>query len=214
MIAILLFIGQTQKVFSSPESLSASDLIAKMHSAVRAACPISGTLVDVQDGRKDPTVIRFKASYPHLLSLVATGHIPFEMHWTPGTFCTYYPPPVAECVKESEPDPVQPPEIYMIGFESAYSDNNAYESFQGATTAVFAGKPVYEIHVETPGMGSPAQTTLYIDRKTFLPLGYDEVTERFGSSRDTYKNIIVHAKLTAKDFAWTPPRGTLVSKPR
>ena len=55
--------------------------------------------------------------------------------------------------------------------------------------------------------------TIFVDAKTFLPLGFDEDDPSAGGvDHSIYKNMKWHAKLTKADLDWQPPKDAKLLK--
>src|SRR5689334_6891011 len=95
------------------------------------------------------------------------------------------------CLKSNAENPFMPAELMLIGFESAFSNMNIYAEAKNVRATTFEKQKVYAVDVVTPEQAGPVKDTLYIDRKTYLPVGFVQ-----DHDRTLYKDVVAKAKLT------------------
>jgi len=197
------------------QPLTGPKIIAKMNAAVRAASPLTGTLETVGPAGQYVT-LTFKAMYPRMYSdtmifrdFITETHLNKKGYFIYGHQThSYTRLPDAQAATQGGP----------YGLDAIFGGKFPYAVADTVTSVKFHNRGAYAVAITT----SPSNDihiakgdTLYVDSKTFLPLGFDESDPSAGGTdHSVYKNMVIHAKLKAKDFDWTPPKGVkLVNRP-
>ena len=192
--------------------LTGKMIIRKMQDTVRREVPLSGTLqcISVPGGAR----IKFKTMGPRTLEIVSNPNrsiheFTVETHWSGNTFYLYYPQLKAYTMTAEKPNPFATPYLVLIGFERAFCDEDLYSDVEPGRLSRFRGSEVYAVRTTTPEEAGGIKTTLYVDRRTFLPVGFRQQVpgERYASVW-AYSGIRTKTKLTEKDFDWRPPHGS------
>ena len=178
------------------------EVIRKMKEAIRAATPIAGTV------KGSGTV--FKAAWPDLLWMrSADKHSALEYHWYNGmSFLLMKTGGETTCLKGNMENFMMPAELMLKPYESAFSHANIYDSPKNVRMTTFEKKPALTVDVITPEEAGPEEDTLFLDPKTYLPLGYDSF---YGEKERVIFQMKYHANLKSADFVWHPPKGVKVT---
>lgn len=202
-LALIALFGQSQQMMQTKGSLSGVDLIRKMKAAIHASLPLTGKVVSRNAGN---SFAEFKAFGPGYLSLVShsEGRVVLEKHRYGKVFYDYVPDS-GKCFKSDSENPFTPAELMLIGFESAFSSLDIYAEAKNARATTFDRRKVYAIDVVTPEQAGPIHDTIYLDRTTYLPVGFVQ-----NRTRSIYEDVVVKANLSKADFDWRPPKSVEV----
>jgi outer membrane lipoprotein-sorting protein len=212
LASMLLLAQHRHGRHTMPHQLSGPQIVKRMQAAVRAASPVNGKL-EIRESSGRISTVSFKAMYPqrYFISIPTAGVEKMEMH-ADGKNLYMYSAAQNKYSKFPITFQFMPNELVLIGYERAFSDMDIYNEIQKPVKGKFHGKPVYAIKLVTPESAGPSYDTFYIDTKTFLPLGFESSLDKPGKphrdiDKGVYKNVVIHARLTKKDFMWSPPKG-------
>lgn len=93
----------------------------------------------------------------------------------------------------------------MVGLEALVFPNDTKLTPTSAKEERFAGKDCYAVQLKSEG-NAQAKITLYVDRKNWLPAGWNYALLDF-SAKGQYKSLVIDPKLTPDQFSWRPPQG-------
>lgn len=194
--------------------LTGPQIIKKMNAAVRAGSPVTG-MMETTGPRGQSATFTFQIMYPRLFS----GKISFmnfqnEVHWTKDAFYLYQAG-TNEYFKIPQPPNMGMDNMGLYGLDSLFSDKENYTAANKVTKTTFNGHAAYAVAITSPSFAENVARgdTLFVDATSFLPLGFDEDDPSAGGiEHEVYKNMKWRAKLTKKDFAWTPPKGAKLVK--
>lgn len=192
--------------------LTGPQIIRKMNAAVRAGSPMTGML-ETTGPRGQSATFTFQIMYPRLFSgKMSFMNFKSEMHSTKNGLYSYQ-----AGTNEYYKVPLLPNfgNMGLYGLDSLFGDKENYTAANKVNKTTFNGHAAYAVAITTPSFGENVARgdTLFVDAKTFLPLGFDEDDPSAGGiDHEVYKNMKWRAMLTKKDFDWTPPKGAKLVK--
>jgi outer membrane lipoprotein-sorting protein len=204
LLVALVLVGQGSPNLSGPQ------IIKKMNAAVRAGSPVSGELT-TSGPRGQETSYSFQIMYPGLFAgKMNLFGFHTEIHINKTGYYNYMPGS-NQYAKTSAPPEQGMLNMGLYGMDSLFGQTNTFAVAKNVTHIKFRGKDAYAIPItQSPSINISVARgdTIFVDAKTFLPLGFDEDDPSAGGTdHSVYKKLTLHAKLTKKDFDWHPPKG-------
>ena len=198
--------------------LTGPRIVKKMNAAVRAGSPIKGTLV-TNGPRGQNVSADFKLMYPRLYrTKTSFGSVTTEDYYTDKGVYSYFVETNSYMHQSSVPN-MGIENMGLYGMDSIFGDKQNFKVADKVTTTTFQGKKAYVLTItQSPSISDIVARgdTLFVDAKTFLPLGFDEDDpDAGGVDHSIYQNLKIQAHLTKKDFVFVPPKGAkLVKMPK
>ena len=194
---------------------SGSQIIKKMHAAVRAGSPVTGTLLTTGPKGQGAT-LTFRIMRPHLFyGIISFMNFTSEVHWTSSGFYAFNPKR-NEYYKFPKPPIMQMSNMGLYGLDSLFADKADYTVDAKVSKVSFQGTDAYAVPIVMSSKISTSAArghTIFVDAKTFLPLGFDEDDPGAGGiDHSIYKGMKWRAKLKKEDLEWQPPKDAKLLK--
>ena len=195
--------------------LTGPQIVEKMNAAVRAGSPITGTLV-TNGPRGQKLSADFKVMYPRMYrSKISLESVTSEDYYGDKGLYSYFKETNSYMHQSSLPN-MGIDNMGLYGLDSMFGDKQNFKVADKVTTTTFQGKKAYIPTItQSPSISDIVARgdTLFVDAKTFLPLGFDEDDPDAGRvDHSIYQNLKTHAHLTKKDFVFVPPKGAKLIK--